>query len=115
MGEVSVLLSDTEIHASIRGVEGANQETSVGVNNTIIQPDLLPAFRSSSLYVPLDLGLLRFGDTLKEGGVALYSKENPLLHTSPTKAVSCVPALASGISILDVLSPSSPLGCRDVS
>lgn len=39
-GEVSVLLSNTDIHASIRGVEGANQETSAGVNDAIIQPDL---------------------------------------------------------------------------
>lgn len=47
--------------------------------------DLLPAFRSRSLYVPPDLGLLRFGDTLKESGVALHPKENPLLHQSPNK------------------------------
>lgn len=40
VGKVSVLLSNTDIHASIRGMEGANQETSFGVNNTIIQPDL---------------------------------------------------------------------------
>lgn len=40
MGEVCVLLSYTDIHASIRGLEGANQETSICVYDTIIQPDL---------------------------------------------------------------------------
>lgn len=40
MGEVCALLSHADIHASIRGVEGANQETSIGVYDTIIQPDL---------------------------------------------------------------------------
>lgn len=47
--------------------------------------DLLPAFRSRSLYVPLDLGLLRFGDTLEERGVALHPKQDPLLYPSPNK------------------------------
>lgn len=47
--------------------------------------DLLPAFRSRSLYVPLDLGLLRFGDTLEERGVALQPKQDPLLYPSPNK------------------------------
>lgn len=47
--------------------------------------NLLPAFRSRSLYVPPDLGLLRFGDALEEGGVALHPKEKLLLHLSPTK------------------------------
>ena len=47
--------------------------------------DLLPAFRSMSLYVPPDQSLLRFGDTLEEGGVALHPIEDPLLHPSTNK------------------------------
>lgn len=41
--------------------------------------DLLPALRSRPLNVPLDLGLLRFGNTLQECGVTLDSKQNSLL------------------------------------
>lgn len=41
--------------------------------------DLLPAFRSRPLNVPLDLGLLGFGNTLQECGVVLDSKQNSLL------------------------------------
>lgn len=115
MGKVCVLLGHTDVHASIRGVEGTNQETSICVYKTVIKLDLLPAFRSRSLYVPPDLGLLRFGDTLKECGVALHPKEDPLLHSSPNKAVFCVPALTGRVSMLDVLSSGSPLGRRDVS
>lgn len=47
--------------------------------------NLLSALRSRSLYVPPDTGLLRLGDTLEEGGVALNPKENFLLHMSSTK------------------------------
>lgn len=36
--------------------------------------DLLPAFRSQFLDVPVDLGLLRLWDAFKEGGVVLNSK-----------------------------------------
>lgn len=42
--------------------------------------DLLPAFRSRPLNVPLDLGLLGFGDTLQECGVALDPKQKSLLY-----------------------------------
>lgn len=41
--------------------------------------DLLPALRSRPLNVPLDLGLLRFRNTLQECGVTLDSKQNSLL------------------------------------
>lgn len=40
VGEVCVFLSDADINSGIGCVEGANQETSIGVNNTIIQLDL---------------------------------------------------------------------------
>lgn len=40
MGEVRVLLSYADIYPSIRGMEGANQESSIGVYNAIVQPDL---------------------------------------------------------------------------
>lgn len=39
-GEVRVLLSHANINTGVRSVEGANQETSIGVNDTIIQLDL---------------------------------------------------------------------------
>lgn len=42
--------------------------------------DLLLAFRSRPLDVPLDLGLLGFGDTLQECGVALDPKQKSLLY-----------------------------------
>lgn len=42
--------------------------------------DLLPALTSRPLYVPLDPGLLGFRDTLKECGVALHPKKDPLLY-----------------------------------
>ena len=42
--------------------------------------DLFPALKSRPLYVPLDSGLLGFGDTLKECGVALPPKKDPLLY-----------------------------------
>lgn len=38
--------------------------------------DLLPVLRSRPLNVPLNLGLLRFGNTLQECGVTLDSKQN---------------------------------------
>ncbi|TNN48362.1 hypothetical protein EYF80_041441 [Liparis tanakae] len=38
--EVCVLLSNTDIHTSVGGLEGANQEASIRVHDTIIQPDL---------------------------------------------------------------------------
>lgn len=47
--------------------------------------DLLSVFRSRSLDEPLDLSLLRFGDTLEEGGVALHPKQDPLHHPSTSK------------------------------
>ena len=40
MGEVRVLLSNAYVHTGIRGLEGANQETSICVYNTVIQSDL---------------------------------------------------------------------------
>lgn len=39
-GEVRVLLSHADVIASVGGVEGANQETSIGVHDTIVQLDL---------------------------------------------------------------------------
>lgn len=39
-GEVRVLLSHAGVIAGVGGVEGANQETSIGVNDTIVQLDL---------------------------------------------------------------------------
>lgn len=40
MGEVRVFLSHADVHARIGGVEGANQETSICVNDSIIQLNL---------------------------------------------------------------------------
>lgn len=40
VGEVRVLLSHTDVNASVGCVEGANQEPSIGVHDTIIQLDL---------------------------------------------------------------------------
>lgn len=40
MGEVCVFLGYADIKPRIRGVERANQETSVCVDNTLIQLDL---------------------------------------------------------------------------
>lgn len=40
VGEVRVLLSHADVNASVGCVEGANQETSIGVHDTIIQLDL---------------------------------------------------------------------------
>lgn len=39
-GEVRVLQSHADVIAGVGGVEGANQETSIGVHDTIVQLDL---------------------------------------------------------------------------